>query len=271
MSNEFEDYHVKQRSFQQCEQAGQQLRISIGCFNDERVPHILETLSRLNLGLLVRSAEAMNGASALALPDQGEIHFREDVFHELIDDKPSARFDALHELAHVSFHKGQRGQTRFFKMTSGNVLLPFVVDDHSVEEQADRIARAVLMPEAMVEKHGDVRNLCNVAGAPLNQGGKRIYDLEIRKAGTVSADTHINIARLKSSNPTSKAQQSKLKAEELKHLLWSKLPLVSGEDPAKNRRCGPYRVVWSDFGKITECGWFIEDNQVISYFASKYR
>lgn len=49
--------------------------------------------------------------------------------------------------------------------------------------------------------------------------------------------------------------------------LFYSLPAVEGEDPLLVRQCGKYQIAWNERGRTTECGWFIEDGRVVSFYS----
>lgn len=266
MADDLEDFGVKFRSFEQCEQAASQLRIGMGCVGDERIPHISAALSQMDLDVIVGSEMQMRRASAFAKPDVKEIYFREDVFADYLDDKPSARFTALHELAHVSVHKGQVGQGRFFKMTNGNVLLPFLSDDEGMEEQADRIARAALMPKTMVAKHGAPLALAEAAGAPMKEAIKRIHELTIRRAGVVTDGIKSRIAQITIKSGLNRNLKSVLSIEQRAKLAWE-LAAPAPKDPSSEYRIinNKWTIRWSRFQQSVPGGWRLDGDKIIAW------
>ena len=267
MADDSEDFGVKSRSFEQCEQAASQLRIGLGCVGDERIPDISSALSQLDLDVIVRTEMQMGEASAFARPDEREIHIREDMFGDYLDDKPNARFTALHELAHVSVHKGQFGQSRFFKMTNGNILLPFLSDDEGMEEQADRIARAALMPKAMVATHATPLNLAKAAGAPIAEAIKRIRELNVRKAGHLTNDIKSGIAQLAASaSGINRNKKSVLSIDQRAKLAWTIAATAGKESPDEYRAIdGKWVIRWSRFQQSVPGGWRLEADNIIAW------
>jgi hypothetical protein len=64
-------------------------------------------------------------------------------------------------------------------------------------------------------------------------------------------------------------KKARFNAKDTKTDLWAKLPEIAGEFPAHSRLCNGYRIDWREFGKTTQCGWFIENCTIVSFFASR--
>lgn len=268
MSDEFSDHHGALLSFDTCEKCAMIIRTRLGLDESQPIPAVSGALVELGFECVVRSAEAMAGQDAFAIPAKQEIHFRQDIFERVLEDEEGARFIGLHEAAHGLVHDGE---TRYFKLSDGNVLLPFVSDDDSIETQADRIARAALMPMKMVEQCSNSRELAILARVPLAEAVKRLRDIFSRSSRVVPAVVSAGISQLRTDTAASNAARSKALAEETKLRLWNALPFVDREDPTYNRKCEGYWVRWDEFGKSTQCGWFIEGNEVKSWFAFRSR
>jgi Zn-dependent peptidase ImmA (M78 family) len=270
MSNDPDDFGGTSFSFEQCEIAATELRRLLGCHSNDPLPAISSVLAQLRIDILVRSFDEMGDSAAWAKPDDSEIHMREDIFLDYIVDGPAGRFCAAHELGHICFHKGHVGPVRFFKKARPIERLAFLSDDTSVEETADRIARALFMPKAMVANAKTARDLAQLARVPIDVAVKRIKDLAERNAGTVSPEIRFSISKLKESVNPRKSLGNAPSMVVLKLELWNALPTIAGEDPNQNRSCGSYWIRWSEFGRTTQCGWFIESGTICSYFAQRH-
>jgi Zn-dependent peptidase ImmA (M78 family) len=210
----------------------------------------------------------MGDARAFALPEDQEIHIGLSLHDEIALDTAEARFDGIHELVHVVFH---RGAPRFFRKSEGNVVYAFLHDHERAEWQADRIARAIFMPPAMVSKCRDVLKLAELAGVPIRQAIERIRELDVNKERKTPVDIELKLAVLKREAAQGTTDFHRYAMQEIRLRLWNELPTIEGEDPANSRRCGDWRILWNEFGKTTECGWFIENGRIYSYFASRHR
>jgi Zn-dependent peptidase ImmA (M78 family) len=249
----------------------------LGGENAGRMPPILQIFenARRNvpeaefLEIVVRTDDAMEEDNAFALPDKQEVHVRQSFVSDALQDSPEARFLGVHELMHVVFH---RGAPRFFRKNAGNVIYAFLHDkEKTAEWQADRIARAILMPPTMVASCKDALQLSQLAGVPLKEAARRTEELAERNRRSTPNDIAVRIATLASDASEGTPQFGRQKAELLKLQLWSALPTVDGEDKSTVRKCGAYQIFWNEFGKTTQCGWFIENGRIMSYFAMRSR
>lgn len=48
--------------------------------------------------------------------------------------------------------------------------------------------------------------------------------------------------------------------------IWETLHQIEGKDPRVYRLCsqGTFMVAWSEFEKMTQCGWFIRDGKAVA-------
>lgn len=272
MATNFEDTGATQRNAEDCERIAQVLRPLLGCGEGERVPPISAALNlgRANipqlkeLELVVRSDYSMGRAHAAAVPDTLEIEIRESDVDAIMVDAPKMRFAILHELTHVLLHTGQG---KFFRVAEGNVVHSFLGHDNDrAEWQADRVARAILMPREMVSRAANAHELAQLSGSPLREAIARIKDLTPPKGHTTPQSVVNAISKLKLNAATTPAERAKLEAEDRKLELWSSLPAVAGEDKCEVRLCGKYQIRWSEFGRTTGCGWFIENERIHAHY-----
>ena len=91
-----------------------------------------------------------------------------------------------------------------------------------------------------------------------------------RYSRELSAVQRSRVAELHAATAATPAQRRAAEAKALKLRLWASLPVVAGEDPSYSRMCGRYRILWSEFGTMTECGWHVERDEIVSFFATKY-
>lgn len=216
------------------------------------------------LELVAVSDEAMGRARAKARPDELDVIIGVTLLGEIIDDKENARFDLMHELAHILWHKGSAEK---FLIEGGNKVFPSQYESENAEWQADRIARAALMPPSMVVSNASDHELAIAARVERKHAYLRRDDLSARDAKVVSTGLALKIAQFKNAVGT----QAKLAQRDLLKLsLWNKLPTISDEPPEHNRQCGMYWIRWAEFGKATECGWFIEDGRIRSFFGARH-
>lgn len=272
MPNQFDDHFVPRLSDEECEKRGSFLNTSLGG-GGGKLPPLMDALACLRsnvpslngLELVTISDEAMGRARAKARPDQLDIVVGVTLLGEIIDDKENARFDLTHELAHILWHKGPEEK---FLIEGGNKVFPSQYENENAEWQADRIARAALMPPSMVGLSASDHELAIAARVERKQAYLRRDDLSARAAKVVTPALALKIAQFKQAAgvPDSAREQRDL----LKLSLWNKLPTILNEPPEHDRQCGKYRIRWAEFGKTTECGWFIEGGRIRSFFGSRY-
>jgi hypothetical protein len=273
VSDEYDDYPVPRRNAAQCEQMAAVLRTQFGG-GSGRLPHITEILEitrrkipeAAGLEIISLPDHAMGRASAFAKSREREIFARQSIIEGAIEDSDEARFVLVHELVHVILHPGPKQ----FRIASGNENIQYVRDDESAEWQANRIARALFMPPAMVHSTSSAFELARKAGVPINEAVARIHELSARKAKEVTPSLRLVIARARALGAASPRAKSQAQFEILKLELWNELPVIKGESPLEKRLCGIYQIWWFEYGKPTQCGWLIEGRTIVSYFAAEH-
>jgi hypothetical protein len=208
-----------------------------------------------SLNLLPRPDESMGRAYAYAKSADQEIVARQSIVEQAIDDEPLARYVLLHELQHIIFHPGPRK----FRIATGNEELRFLAKETSAEWQADYITRAMFMPPEMVHASATPRDLAAIARVPLTEALARFRAVRGNHITKFDGDSVANDA-----SPLSKSQSA---LEALKRRLWAKLPTIPGEQPAQSRRCGIFRISWSEYGRTTQCGWFLDQGKIVAFFS----
>lgn len=262
MSDEFDDYAVGRLNAEECEISAANLRRLLKVEPGAALPPIMEvlTLARSaiskakSMELLPREDEFMGRAQAFA--KDGDIVARKSIVEGALTDNPLARSVLVHELVHVVFHPGPRK----FRIATGNITPTYISDEISAERQACRIGGALLMPVEMVMAASNSHELASTARVPREDARERFASMRPPK----------RVSQL--INPISDLTTANAAVSELgkKFLLWNKLPLVPNEPPERYRLCGPYQIEYADFGKTTQCGWFIECNEIKSFFATRY-
>lgn len=272
MSDEYDDYPVSLRNAEECEQMAAVLRGRFGV-GSERLPPIMEVLELARnrvpeakgLDVVVLPDEAMGRALAFARSQAAEIFVRQPILEGAIADSDEARFILFHELVHVIAHRGPRR----FRIAGGNKSMEYIADHESAEWQANRITRAAFMPPVMVRSTRTAAELARTAGVPLKEAIARIRELNAGKAAILTPSQSLEVARAQALGATSSNQKARAQFEVLKRELWNALPVIEGEPPAQKRLCGIYQIWWSHFGKATECGWYIEECTIVSFFAMR--
>lgn len=242
----FEDFGAERRNAEDCERIADQMRAAADLTPIERLPAFMELLETArhyfpqarNLQLVVRG-DILEG-DAVAFPNSQEIHVDMNFVDGALADSPAVRFIGVHELMHIIFH---RGAPQYFKKRDGNVLVPFLRDQHETAEwQADRLARAFFMPWLMVQRYPNALELASAAGVPLEQAQKRIAELTPPKQRPTPPTVSRLIAELERKATRGTAAQAQTDATDLKLRLWNALPAVPGEDAAYVRKCGSFQI-----------------------------
>jgi Zn-dependent peptidase ImmA (M78 family) len=218
------------------------------------------------LEIVVRPNESMGRASAFAKSREREIFVRQSILEGALADSDESRFVLLHELVHVIAHSGPRR----FRIAGGNKSMAYIGDHESAEWQANRVTRAVFMPPAMVRSARFAGELARNAGVPLKEAVARIQELNVGKARPLAPSLSLEIARAKALGAASSGRKSQAQFEVLKLELWNALPVIQGEPPQEKRLCGIYQIWWVEYGKATQCGWYIEARTIVSYFAARH-
>lgn len=270
---DFEDFGAKRRNPEDCERIADQIRVALGLGADERLPPVMELFAKVRetlpeaqgLDLHIRNDAGVADGTAIAHPDSCEIHVGMDFVDGALTDRADTRFVAVHELMHILLH---RGAPRYFKKAGGNILVPFIRDKHeSAEWQADRVARALLMPRSVVERFPYAHALASATGVPLDEAKNRIAELAPTRKRQTPPDVQSVINSLDRQAAKGTAAEARAEANQLKLRLWNALPAVQGEDPTLVRKCGSYQIHWAEFGKTTGRGWFIDRGRIVSFFA----
>lgn len=261
MADEFDDDGVPWHSERDCEASAATLRKLLGV-EAGPLPHIMEVLDRArqriaeakDLALLPRPDEVMGRALAYAKSADREIVARQSIVEGAIDDEPLPRYVLIHELEHIIFHKGPRK----FRIATGNQRLKFLSDQTSAEWQADYIARAMFMPPEMVQAAESSADLARTARVPLAEAEARTRQLWGR---------HVSVFD-KSTEPSTSTQPVTPLSDfdALKLRLWKDLPTIPGEHAAKSRLCGMFRILWSEYGLTSQCGWFLDRGKIVASF-----
>jgi hypothetical protein len=168
-------------------------------------------------------------------------------------DDPETRFILAHEAFHVLLHE----EGRNFKVVGGNAKIKFLSqddllaiyhNDQSREQQADQSARAFLMALDRVREVSSAEELARRCVVPLKHA--RLRFAQIHTAKKTPEDIKAIIA--------TRREHERLE-------LWNRLPVIPDEHPSKCRRAGKWRVAWSEYLMMTECGWTIDRGEIIAY------
>lgn len=220
----FHDHKVPTRALEGIE--GEAIRcLTLGGATDHGYVDLDALLRKLDIELSVRSDAHMEGAEAYSRVNPNRIFCRRSISKGLRTNDPHARFIIAHELGHQFLHRGSSPKPR---MVDGNRTLNFIPPEESAENQADTFARALLLPRLLLSKHTD-DELVLIAAVPLEQVRLRRREAMPRKRPDVA-----------------------------RRLAWENLERIAGEDSAEYRKCGRWRVRWSEYGMETECGWTID-------------
>jgi hypothetical protein len=64
-------------------------------------------------------------------------------------------------------------------------------------------------------------------------------------------------------------EEAKVEKARRARILWKTLERIADEDPDTYRLCSQrtYRIAWSEFERMTECGWFIQGQRAVAWMA----
>jgi len=261
VTDEFDDYPVQWLSEEGCERSASAQRKMLG-IDVGPLPHIMEVLELARkripkakgLELLARPDEVMGRAHAFANSQDGEIVAQQTIVEGALDDAPLSRYVIVHELQHIVHHPGRRK----YRVMTGNEGPKFIADGHSAEKQADMLARAIFMPPAMVWAVASPRELADVARVPLVEAEARFRQL--RAVKKLQAEESAPFSHDSPPQPATDFEAFTFK-------LWNGLPKIPGEHPTVARLCGIYRILWSEYGRTSQCGWFLERGRIVAHFS----
>lgn len=126
-------------------------------YNVENFEHWLD---RLEVVFHVAEQAELGDREGITLPDQDEIHLREDVYEALLRGEPRARFTAVHELGHWTL----RHSTALPRLPRGETHTYF----EDSEWQADAFAAEFLMPAEHAKGYRSAVNLAKAFGVSLD-------------------------------------------------------------------------------------------------------
>ncbi len=125
----------------------------------------------------------------------------------------------------------------------------FITTTNRESNKQTKSARAFLMALDRVREVSSAEELALRCVVPLKDA--RLRFAQIHTAKKTPEDVKAIIAARREHEETSQ--------------LWNRLPVIPDEDPAKCRRAGKWRVAWSEYLMMTECGWTIERGEIIAY------
>ena len=263
---DYDDYPVEPRSDEQLDTIAEAIlgRLGLaanGTFSALELLRVLQEKERVEI--IVRPDIEMGRKEAFAASNPSRIFFRASTYEAVVLDEPRARMTVAHEVFHYFTHPGAPKA----RMTAGNLTPEFIPPHKSAERQARVGAAALLMPRKALAEVSSVSELmakCRVS----NQAAEIRFTQWQRNTKPKSelpfVRDHINYLRsldLAASAPQPRSLQVQA--------LWETLPTIEGEDGNQFRKCssGSYRIARSQFGQMTECGWFIRDKRAVAWLA----
>jgi hypothetical protein len=265
--DEYDDYPVAPFTDNELEDLVDSMRAKLRIVDND-VPTASDILSRLARGfgveIVVRPDCEMGRKEAYTTTNPSRIFFRASVYRAVQEDTPRARMTVAHELIHFFLHPGAPKA----RATDGGATPDFIKPCESAERQARFGAAAFWMPRhivAEVRSAAELQRRCRVSAQAAEIRLEKWRKTRGRPELSFVRD-HIN--HLKSLTPQ-RHEVAKSNKQHQARKLWEKLEHIEGEDPDIYRLCshGIYRVAWSEFEKMTQCGWFIRDNKVVASIA----
>lgn len=224
--------------------------------------NLVSLCAAANVQIVPRPDAKMGDNLALADPQRLEILIRASVFRSAEDDYPDARMVLAHELGHIALHRGAEQKAR---KAHGNDELKFIPIEQSAEAQAWKFARALTMPLHLAQSSETAEQLARLCNVPIEQAKLRLQEICVRKEkrGT-PAFVQPLFTSSQSRADAAEAKKAKYAREILR--VWNSAPRVP-RDPTNSRLCHrhKWRVLFSEFNKMTECGWVIRDGKIVAW------
>src|SRR5262245_49381956 len=237
--------------------------------SDTDILTALEMLERLRdlhgVQIVVRSDAEMGRREAYVTSKPDRLFLADSTHRSILRDETRARMTVAHEAIHFFAHPGAPKA----RAADGNKTPKFIKPQQSAERQARVTAAALLMPRQILRLVSSARELQTMCGVSLQAAEIRLAQWTRKTKGRPELPfVRAHLDQLKS---LTKQRGDEVKATKLRQArsLWTSLPIIEGENPSCYRMCThrTYRIAWSEFERMTECGWFIQNNKVLAWMA----
>jgi Zn-dependent peptidase ImmA (M78 family) len=266
--NEFDDYPVTPRSDEDMEELAAAIRKQLG-MSDADILTAREMLERLRdlhgVEIVVRSDVEMGRREAYVTSKPDRIFLADSTHRSILRDEARARMTVAHEAMHFFVHPGVPKA----RAADGNKTPKFIKPHESAERQARVGAAALLMPRHILKLANSARELQMMCGVSLQAAEIRFTQWARKTKGRPELPfvrAHLDHLKSLTERRGDGAKAAKLREA---RSLWETLSIIEGEDSSRYRMCThrTYRVAWSEFERMTECGWFVRNNEVVAWMA----
>jgi len=158
----------------------------------------------------------------------------------------------------VVFHRGPEMKAR---KLGGNAKEGFIRERESAEEQAWKFARAVKMPLPIARICASADELAQRCSVPLEHARLRLAEIdEFVRPRETPAFVRAFLEKQKSPRELAEERRAAEAKERLRP--WSSAQRIPNEPSARLCSSGRWRVEWSEFGKMTQCGWLVRTERL---------
>ena len=235
---------------------------NLGAHEDRGVVDIIRLYELAKVALLVRSDAEMGEDEARAAPSLNRVFVRASLLRRVERGDLDAKMILAHEAGHVALHRGPEMKAR---KVDGNAEMRFIHEDESAEKQGWKFARALAMPLAIVAEFRSADALAIRCDVPLEHARLRLAETAqlLAKRTPLPLVEHL-LQQRKSPAELRTIQKAKEARERLR--IWNTAQRIPG-DRTNSRMCsrGKWRVVWSEYNQMTECGWLLKDGKIVAW------
>jgi hypothetical protein len=256
----FDDVPVSRRSQQDIEASARPWS-DVGAPNGGLVIDMIRLYKEAKVELIARPDAEMGTDLAHAVPQLNRVFIRESLLRAAKAGDLEAKMVLAHEFGHVVLHRGAESKAR---KVEGNAPLRFIPEEESAEAQAWKFARALTMPLSVVDKVQTADELATYCQVSVEHARLRLT--ERRQLFGKRASPSFVQGLLPRKSPSELAEERKAKEARERLQIWNKAQRIPG-DRTNSRMCsrGKWRVVWSEYNQMTECGWIIREGAIIAW------
>jgi hypothetical protein len=229
----------------------------------QEVIDVLRIYEAAKIEIAVRRNTEMGDDLARAAPLSNRVFTRASLLQAAKRDDEMAGLEFAHELGHVVFHRGPEVKAR---KLGGNAKEGFIRERESAEEQAWKFARAVKMPLPIARICASADELAQRCSVPLEHARLRLAEIdEFVRPRETPAFVRAFLEKQKSPRELAEERRAAEAKERLRP--WSSAQRIPNEPSARLCSSGRWRVEWSEFGKMTQCGWLVRDGKIVAWMA----
>jgi len=233
-----------------------------GKIEGSEVVDVLGVCAQGGIELVPLPDTEMGDDLARAAPSLQRIFVRKSFLSALHGGDLGAKMDLAHEIGHVVLHRGPEMKAR---KVEGNAVQRFISEEESAEAQASKFARALTMPLAAIRRLQSAEAIAVACEVPVGQARNRLTDVtRIAKKRELPEAVQALLRARKSPGELLEERKASEARERLQ--IWNKAQRIPG-DRTNSRLCssGKWRVMWSEYQQMTECGWIIREGKIVAW------